>query len=220
MKKLIVFDLDGTLLNTLLDLTEAVNHALALFNYPLRTDEQIRKAIGDGVKMLIQRSVPDGENNPNKEEVLKEFRKYYQAHYNVHTKRYDGMLEALNELKALGFTLAVVTNKIDPISKDLMNYYYKGIFSYVLGDTPMFERKPNPKGLEFVINKLGFTKEETAYVGDTNVDYQLAKNAKVDILLVTYGFRSEEELKSYGIISDNVKSPKDIILYFKGVNNL
>ena len=194
MKKLLIFDLDGTLVDTLVDLKNAVNHALLLKNYPERSLEQIRKAIGNGVAKLVARSIPQGTDNPDYEQTLLEFRKYYSKHSNDYTKPYPGVHEQLINLKSQGYLIAVATNKLTEISRPLLNGFYPNIFDYIQGDEPGMDRKPAPMMIETICQKLKVDKIDAFYIGDTNVDMETAENSGVDYVLVTYGFRTKEEL--------------------------
>ena len=194
MKKLLIFDLDGTLVDTLVDLKNAVNHALLLNNYPERSLEEIRKAIGNGVAKLVARSIPNGVDNPDYEYTLSEFRKYYSVHSNEYTKPYPYILDTLINLKQQGYLIAVATNKLTDIARPLLNGFYPNIFDYIQGDEPGMDRKPAPMMIETICLKLGVDKKDSFYIGDTNVDMETTENSKVDYVLVTYGYRTKDEL--------------------------
>lgn len=215
-KKTILFDLDGTLLDTLSDLADATNYALGKYHYPIRTIEEIRNFIGNGVNKLIERALPNGINNHDYENVLKEFKTYYANHYAIKTKPYEGMKEVLLTLKKKGFTLGVITNKVDHIAKDLINKFYPDLFSVVQGDEAGLDKKPNPIMGKKVFKKLKIkNKRKVMYVGDTNVDYEFAKNLKIDVIIVTYGYRKKEDLinlKDAPIMIDNPEQLLKILL--------
>ena len=194
MKKLLIFDLDGTLLYTLDDLRNAVNHALKLRNYPLRSLEDIRKAIGNGVAKLVARSIPNGTDNPDYEETLKEFRKYYSVHSEDFTKPYPGVKEVLINLKNQGYLLTVATNKLTDIARPLIEKFYPKVFDFIQGDEPNMDRKPAPMMINSLCERFHVNKKDAFYIGDTNVDMETAENSEVDFVLVTYGFRTKEEL--------------------------
>lgn len=194
-KKCIIFDLDGTILNTLEDIKNAVNHALIVRNLPKRTLEDIRLTIGHGVHELIARNIPDGRNNPEHLNILKDFRNYYFAHLMDSTVPYEGIIEGLNNLKEEGYKIAVCTNKLDSSAQILMKHFFNGIFDYVLGSNEVIKKKPAPDMINLVIKELGVNKEECLYVGDTEIDYIAATNANIDVLVVNYGYRKEQELK-------------------------
>jgi phosphoglycolate phosphatase len=194
-KKCIIFDLDGTILNTLEDIKNAVNHALIVRNLPKRTLEDIRLTIGHGVHELIARNIPDGHNNPEHLNILKDFRNYYFAHLMDTTVPYEGIIEELNNLKEEGYKIAVCTNKLDSSAQTLIKHFFDGIFDYVLGSNEVVKKKPAPDMINLVIKELGVNKEECLYVGDTEIDYFAATNANIDVLVVNYGYRKEQELK-------------------------
>lgn len=194
MKKLLIFDLDGTLVDTLVDLKNAVNHALLLKNYPERSLEQIRKAIGNGVAKLVARSIPNGVDNPDYPETLSEFRKYYSIHATDFTKPYHGVLDSLINLKKQGYIITVATNKLTDIARPLLESFYPNIFDFIQGDEPGMDRKPAPMMIETLCKRFNIDKKDAFYIGDTNVDMETAENSGVDFVLVTYGFRTKEEL--------------------------
>lgn len=194
MKKLIIFDLDGTLIDTLEDLTDSVNHAISRFNFPIRSLNDIRLAIGNGVSKLVARSIPNAENNPLYTKCLKEFISYYKTHSQVKTKPYKGLIEPLKELKSLGYKLAVCTNKDDNIAKELIYMHFPGIFDFVQGEIAGISKKPNPEMINLIINHFNLENDEVIYIGDTEVDEETATNSLIDYYLVTYGFRTKEEL--------------------------
>ena len=182
-KKLIIFDLDGTLINTVADLNEAVNYSLNKFNYPLRTSGNTTNDIGNGVAKLIERSIPGGLNNPNYEEVFRLFREYYCLHYFKHSRPYPEVEKILKYLKEKGYVLAVVSNKFDEGAKNLITHFFPNIFSRIQGAVPELRYKPYPDLVNKVLEELAITPQETVYIGDTEVDYQ------------TRGYRIEEQLK-------------------------
>ena len=194
MKKLLIFDLDGTLIDTLEDLKNAVNYALKLRNFPLRSKEQVRKDIGNGVAKLVARSIPLNEDNPEYLNTLNDFREYYGKHHSDFTVPYDGVKESLINLKSKGYLLAVATNKLTEISRVLIERFYSEIFDLVQGDEPGMDRKPAPMMIDTICRKLGINKSDAFYIGDTNVDMQTAENSEVDYVLVTYGYRTKDEL--------------------------
>lgn len=190
MEIAMIFDLDGTLLDTLEDLQDAVNYALTQFGYPERTLEEVRQFVGEGAGKLMERAVPEGADP---EPVLSCFRTYYAAHTQVKTRPYPGIPEAL---EALGkkYPLAVVSNKPDEAVKILGKAYFPGL--YARGEAPDCPRKPNAAMVHKTMEALGV--QGCIYIGDSQVDVETAKNAGVPCLSVTWGFRDLDCLRSAG----------------------
>lgn len=181
-----LFDLDGTLLNTLEDLADGTNHALASFGYPRRTLEEVRRFVGYGVANLIAQAVPAGRDPAP---VLKAFQAYYPTHCRIKTAPYPGVLEALAELRKK-YPIAIVSNKPDAAVKPLCAHYFPGIFA--LGETAGCPRKPDPAMVRKAMEAIGVT--DCVYVGDSEVDVLTAKNAGVPCLSVLWGFRDREQI--------------------------
>lgn len=215
MKKLLIFDLDGTLIDTLEDLKNAVNHALKTYNYPLRTKEEIRQRIGKGVANLVARSMPEGEENPDYPATLKEFRKYYAIHSSDNTEPYKGVYTTCLELKRRGYLLAVATNKLTDIARPLIEKFYPNVFDYIQGDEPGMDRKPAPMMVNSLCKRFNVDKSEAFYIGDTNIDMQTAENSEVDYVLVTYGYRTKEELKEMCPGKPMIDHIEDLLVYIK-----
>ena len=182
----ILFDLDGTLLNTLEDLADGTNYALSSFGYPERTLEEIRRFVGNGAANLIAQAVPAGQDPAP---VLKAFQAYYPAHCQIKTAPYPGILDALAEL-GKKYPIAIVSNKPDAAVKPLCAHYFPGIFS--LGETAGCPRKPDPAMVRRAMEAIGAT--DCIYVGDSEVDVLTAKNAGVPCLSVLWGFRDREQI--------------------------
>ena len=193
----IIFDLDGTLLDTLEDLKTAVNYALSACNMPVRTLEEIRQFVGNGVKKLMVRAVPEGEQNPAFERAFELFKEYYGEHCNDATKAYDGIPELLEVLKNAGYVLAIVSNKIDSAVQDLNSRYFPQV-DVAIGDRENLKRKPEPDSVFLALKELGRTKEEAVYIGDSEVDLQTAQNAGLACISVLWGFRDREFLEENG----------------------
>ena len=211
MKKLIIFDLDGTLLDTLQDLQMAVNFALDKYHYSNRTLEQVRKDIGNGVAKLIERSIPNGVLNENYAKCLEIFKIQYHKNYNVYTHAYDDMYSVVKTLKNEGYTVTVATNKIQDLAKELLDIHYPGLFDFIQGDTENTKKKPHPQMIENILKHYHLTKDEVLYVGDTNVDEETALNAGVDYILVTYGYRTKEEIKNSCVCTNLVDTPEELL---------
>lgn len=215
MKKVIIFDLDGTILDTLDDLRLSVNFALLKYNYPLRTREQVRKDIGNGVEMLIKRSVLHGFLDENYENCLSLFRLSYKEKYNIHTHPYEGCKVLIKKLKEEGYFVTVATNKIFSVAKDLLDTHYPGLFDFFQGDRENIKKKPDPNMIEEIIKHYGVTKEEVLYIGDTNVDEETALNANIDYGLVTYGYRTEEEIKKSCSTTNLLHNTEEVYRFIK-----
>ena len=210
MKKVIVFDLDGTLIDTLIDLRNAVNFSMRYFNYPERSLEQVRKDIGNGVAKLVERSIPNGICNKNYQKCLEIFKNEYRKKYDVYTKPYEGMYEQLLKLQKEGYIVTVATNKIIDVAKILLDHHYPHIFDFIQGDAEGVKKKPDANMIENIINHYKVSKEEVLYIGDTNVDEETALNANVDYMLVTYGYRTIEEIKRTCQCTNLIYSTKEI----------
>lgn len=194
----VVFDLDGTLLNTLEDLTDSVNAALAAFGQPQKTIEQIRTYVGNGIRNLMKRSVKDGEANPDFEKIFQKFREHYKEHCQDKTKPYDGIRDLLRTLKAEGIKMAIVSNKADFAVKELNEYYFKGFDMTAIGEREGIARKPAPDSVFQALQELGVSSDQAVYVGDSEVDLETAKRAGLPCISVLWGFREEELLKEHG----------------------
>ena len=193
MKTGILFDLDGTLLNTLEDLLDATNYALAQCGYPKRTLPELRRFVGNGAENQIRMSLPAGASPEEVGRVLRIYKPYYTAHCQVKTRPYDGVLEALEVLKAK-YPIAVVSNKPDSAVKALCAQMFPGIFA--LGETPDCPRKPAPDMVHKACRAIGV--DTCVYVGDSEVDVRTAKNAGVPCLSVLWGFRDREDIEAAG----------------------
>ena len=193
MKTGILFDLDGTLLNTLEDLLDATNYALELCGYPRRTLSELRRFVGNGAENQIRMSLPEGASPEEVQRVLKIYKPYYTEHCQVKTRPYDGILEALAVLKEK-YPIAVVSNKPDAAVKALCAELFPGIFA--LGEAPDCPRKPAPDMVFKACRAIGA--DTCVYVGDSEVDVRTAKNAGVPCLSVLWGFRDREEIEAAG----------------------
>lgn len=210
-KKLLIFDLDGTLINTLEDLNKATNVGLEKYGYPLRSLEETQNDIGNGVKKLIERSIPGGKDNLDYLEVFNEFRSYYLTHYFEYTKPYKNTQETLSFLKNKGYKLAVVSNKFDEGAKKLVTTFFPNIFDAIQGSIDTLNYKPYPDLVNKVLNELNIDNNDALYIGDTEVDYQTAINSNIDVILVTYGYRKKEQLL------EKIKNPPILINDISGL---
>jgi phosphoglycolate phosphatase len=199
MKKLVIFDLDGTLLDTIADLAESANHALKQLGYPTRDVETIRTFVGNGVNKLLFRALPDEEKTEeNMMRMRTHFVPYYDAHNADLSAPYPGIVALLEELQAKGLRMAVASNKYQEATVKLVKHYFPMIdFVEVLGQREGINVKPDPTIVFDILQKAGVSKEETLYVGDSGVDMQTAINAGVDAIGVTWGFRPRTELEDF-----------------------
>ena len=196
--KAVIWDLDGTLLNTLDDLAASVNAALAMNDMPLRSTEEVRAFVGNGIRKLMMRAVPGGEANPAFDKALEDFTRHYGAHSRDRTRPYDGILEMLDRLSAAGVKHAIVSNKIDFAVKALSRAYFGERMCAAIGDDPSRARKPAPDSVLAAMREMGVTAQETVYVGDSDVDVLTARNAGVPCVAVLWGFRDEACLRAAG----------------------
>lgn len=198
MKHAVIFDLDGTLLNTLGDLRAATNHALEVRGLPPHSMEEIRQFIGNGIRLLICRAMPKGTPEAEIDAALDDFKAYYAAHIHDRTVPYDGIPQLLTALRKRGIKVAVLSNKIDSASQQLIEYFFPGKTDVVFGEHVGVPRKPDPTSCRMVMQQLGVQPEQVLYVGDSGTDMQTAKNAGLYAVGVTWGFRSKEVLLEYG----------------------
>jgi len=210
MINIVIFDLDGTLLYTLEDLKDSTNFAIAKYNYAPITLEQTKDFVGNGIKKLIARAIPNGEKNINFEECLKTFKNHYSQNMYTKTRPYDGILKFLEEIKAIDIKTAVVSNKFDSAAKQLCEKYFGNLIDFVIGQSETIPQKPSPESVFEVIKYFGSNAQNCIYVGDSEVDIQTAKNANIPCISVSWGYRSKDLLKKEGagIIVDK---PEEIL---------
>ncbi len=189
-----IFDLDGTLLNTLGDLHAAVNHALREFGFPERSLAEVRRFIGNGVVKLMERSTPDATDEKTNAECLSVFREYYLSHMADTTAPYEGIIDLLKKLREKGIKIAVVSNKLHPAVVDLCEDYFGGLIDVALGVAEESERKPAPTNVYKAMELMGADESNTVYIGDSEVDVQTAENAGLPCIGVLWGFRDKDEL--------------------------
>lgn len=213
-KNLIIFDLDGTLLNTLEDLTDSTNFALKHFEYKERTIDEIRQFVGNGVAKLIERALPDGLNNPNFTECLNIFKQNYAQNMYNKTAPYKGIIKMLENLKQQGCTITVVSNKFDIAVKELCNKYFPNLIDFAAGENEAegIRKKPHPDTVLKVIKTFNANNNESVYVGDSEVDILTAKNANLECISVSWGFKTKQFLieNNAEIIID---TPEEIFKY-------
>ena len=191
-----LFDMDGTLLDTLADLTAAVNHTLEQHGYPRRTIEQVRKGLGNGAVKLMAAMLPQGEETPGFADIMRDYRAWYQAHACVETCPYPGVPEMLERLRQRGCKVAIVSNKPHGAACELAERFFPGVPTF--GERPETPRKPAPDMVFHALAALGAGKENAVYVGDSEVDVQTARNAGLPVIGVAWGFRGREALAAAG----------------------
>lgn len=198
MYKLAVFDMDGTILDTLEDLKDSTNFALEKCGYPTRTYDEVRRFVGNGIRKLIERAVPEGLTVEQIDRVHEVFTEHYKVHCADKTKAYDGIKPLLEKLRASGVKTAVVSNKADYGVQELCKEYFDGLFDYAVGEREGIRRKPAPDAVNEALRVLGMSKSEAVYIGDSDVDFETAKNAELPCISVLWGFRDEEFLREKG----------------------
>lgn len=194
----IVFDLDGTLLNTLEDLADSTNYALRQYGFAERTLEEIRAFVGNGVRKLIERALPEGAENPLFNSVFSCFKSYYVDHCMEKTGLYAGIPEMLHELKSAGYHMAIVSNKLQSGVDELYEHYFSDTVEVAVGERPELNRKPAPDMVLLALEKLGVSTDEAVYVGDSDVDVATARNSGLSCISVLWGFRDKEFLVQHG----------------------
>jgi len=194
----LIFDLDGTLLNTLEDLMDSVNFALKGNGLPERTLDEIRSFVGNGVENLVRRSAMPITDEKTLEGVLAEFKKHYAVNCENKTALYPGIKELLETLKSSGYKIAIVTNKHQEAVKPLYESYFEGVVDVAIGQQEAYRKKPDPDGVFLAIQALEADRETSVYIGDSEVDFETAKRANLPCILVTWGFRDRAELEAIG----------------------
>lgn len=193
-----IFDMDGTILETLEDMCGSVNVTMNHVGYPRRTMDEVRRFVGNGAAKLIERCMPAGAEDPRYPAALEFYRAYYDAHAQIKTGPYPGIPELLNQLSREGVRLAVVSNKPDEAVRALTERYFPGVFPVAIGNRDGWATKPAPDSVYEAMRLLGARRESTVYVGDSDVDVDTARNAGLDSIIVTWGFRDEDFLRAHG----------------------
>lgn len=211
--KAVIFDLDGTLLDTLEDLTDSMNYALSIYGYKNITLEQARSFVGSGAERFLELSIPMGKDTPNFDKCLETFKDYYSKHMENKTKPYIGILELLESLKQEGFKIAIVSNKFDAAVKAISPKYFHNLIDVAIGESDQIQKKPAPDSVYMALKMLGCTKSEACYVGDSDVDAKTAQNAGIVFIGVSWGFRDKDLLYSLGAktVIDHPSQLLDII---------
>ncbi len=209
----IFFDLDGTVVDSLQDIVDAVNHTMRHFQLPERTADELKPYLGWGVGHLMRSILPD-HNEAQVETVLAHYRPYYAAHTGDKSRPFDGILPMMQRLRDAGLVLAILSNKPDAAVQPLARRYFSGLVSLAVGELPNVRRKPHPDMVEAAARQLNVPLASCLYVGDTEVDIDTAKNAGIDCACVTWGFRTRKQLRSAGatVIVDTPEALASYIL--------
>ena len=207
--KTYIFDLDGTLLSTLADLAASTNYALRTHHMPERSLDEVRRFVGNGVKKLMERAIPDGLNNPLFEETVATFRQHYMQHNLDTTQPYPGIMQLLEQLKAEGKNIAVVSNKFYAATRELCRHFFGDLVPVAIGEREDIRKKPAPDTVIEALRELGVDKEGAVYIGDSDVDIMTAKNSGMPCVSVLWGFRDKEFLLEHGATT-LISQPEDM----------
>ena len=208
--KTVLFDLDGTLLNTLTDLADCLNRSLQKHGQATHTEDQVRSFVGWGMRLLLIQALPGGEDNPLYAPIMADYRSDYSLHGQDHVAIYEGIEPVLAALKERGVTIAVVTNKPEKDAAPMIRRFFGDTFPLVVGKRPENEPKPAPDSVLIAMEALGAERDSTLYVGDTEVDFQTAQNAGIPCALVEWGFRTRAELDALGAFAVIAK-PEELL---------
>lgn len=212
MKKLCIFDLDGTLLDSLQDLKDSVNRILKKNSYPEKTLDQVRSYVGNGLYKLLERSVPDGCDQKELDLLYKDFLNYYGEHCNDQTSKYEGIEEMLIQLRNKGCLLAISSNKRNEQVQKLWKEHLFDLIDLAIGEDPQrgIRKKPEADEVQFILKQLNIYPEEAVYIGDSEVDIQTAKNSGLDSISVSWGFKTREFLEKNGA-SAIADTPEELV---------
>ncbi len=213
--KLAIFDLDGTILDTLEDLADSVNYALTKCGYPMRTLTEVRSFVGNGIRKLIERSLPKGTSESEIDRVYSIFTPYYKENCAVKTHPYDGIAETLQFLREEGILTAVLSNKADYAVQPLVKQYFNGLFDTAYGEREGIPRKPSPEGVMAILEELQISPKDAVYIGDSNVDIETARNAGLACISVDWGFRDRQQLLDCGA-EIVISVPEELLEIFLG----
>lgn len=208
--KLAVFDLDGTILDTVEDLTASVNAALTASGFPARSVEDVRRFVGNGIRKTLERSVPEGTSAAAVDRLYEDFSAHYRVHSADRTRPYDGIPALVTSLREAGMKTAVVSNKVDSAVKALCAQFFPGLFDLTVGERASVPRKPSPEGVREVLDALGIAPQDAVYIGDSEVDIQTARNAGMQEILVSWGFKGRAFLEAHGAACV-VDTPSEIV---------
>lgn len=206
----VVFDLDGTLLDTLDDLAASVNYALRSYGLPERSTGEVRSFLGNGIRYLMSHAVGDAVMGDDFERVFQTFRSHYVAHCLDCTKPYPGMMSLLEELRSRGVKMAIVSNKLHPAVQELSDRFFKGYIISAVGESATVRRKPNPDAVLAALREMGSARGRAVYVGDSEVDAETAQNAGIPCVLVSWGFRDADFLRTLPCLA-LIDTPRDLL---------
>lgn len=198
---LVIFDMDGTILNTLDDMTDSINHILTLHNLPNHKIDDVKYMVGNGIPKLVERAVPNGKENPEYDVILKEFIEYYASHSAIKTAPYEGIVECIKKLHHNGIKIAVNTNKVESAAITLCDDYFPNLFDIISGSKKGIPPKPAPDGIYEILDRAKMSLEEVqknhsaVFIGDSDVDMQTGMNAGLDVIGVDWGFRGRKFLE-------------------------
>lgn len=212
MKNTIIWDMDGTILNTLDDLRDSVNYTMEKFGFGTFNHQEIKAMLGNGLKLLIEQALPEGRNNPKFDDCLRVFKEYYNLHMNDKTRPYPQIAEVMEILRKKGYKQAIVSNKIDMAVQKLAEDYYPFV-DVALGEREGIKRKPAPDMVDLALTELNAAKNEAVYIGDSEVDLATAKNSGLDCISVLWGFRDRQDLLNAGVkyLAENPMQILDIL---------
>ena len=207
--KAVLFDMDGTVLDTLDDLADSVNYSLQHFALPEVSREQVARSLGNGAAYLIRHCVPAGTSEARCDEILAFYKPWYDAHCRIKTRPYDGIMPLMDRLRTAGIRQAIISNKPDSAVQELAEVFFPGLMDVVVGDSPAVRRKPAPDTVLAAAEKMGIPLSACVYIGDTEVDVETARNAGMDCIAVTWGFRTQEQLLAAGA-AEIVRRPAEL----------
>lgn len=205
-----IFDLDGTLLNTIGDLAASCNYALRTFGFPEHSVDDVRRYVGNGVRLLMTRAIPDGDKDPRFDECYATFRNHYMHHNLDRTEPYPGIMDMIRELNANHKHVAVVSNKFYEATRALVKHFFGDEIKVAIGERPDIRKKPAPDTVNEALRQLGVTREGAVYIGDSDVDIDTARNSGMPCISVTWGFRDTQFLIDHGATT-LVNTPKEIL---------
>ena len=205
----VLFDMDGTVLDTLDDLCDSINHSLAEFSLPNVSREHVRQCLGNGAAFLVSHSIPAGSSPELEADVLAFYKPWYDAHCLIKTAPYEGILPMMQSLKEQGLRLAIISNKPDRAVQELSDAFFPGLLELSVGESPSVRRKPAPDTVLTAASQIGLSVDQCVYVGDSEVDLETARNAGMDCISVTWGFRDEAQLIEAGA-SVLVRTPEEL----------